>query len=104
MMNKHYEIIENINDKEILLNALSNFEDEDFNGNNGIEYCKDETLDNNFTSDKDYILNKLENENIKDSQTIINEYLDYWLSSYFYEYDLIKIDNKKAVLYLIWKY
>ena len=103
MMNKHYEIIANINDKEILLNVLSNFEDEDFNGNNGIQYCKDETLDNNFTSDKDYIVDKLKNSNF-DTDKIISEYFYYWLGNYFYHYDLIKINNKKAVLYLIWEY
>jgi hypothetical protein len=102
-MNKDHVIINDINSKTDVLDSLSLFEDEDFNGNNGIDFCKDETLENGFTSDKDYILNKLKNSN-KDNLEIIKEYLDYWLGSYYYEYELIAIDENKQVLSIMYDY
>lgn len=89
-------VINDINKKEDVLIALSNFDNEDFNGNNGEEYTSEDAIKNGFESTKDYILNKLQKSNL-DAEEIIEDYLEelYGNDSYYYYYDyvLTQINN-----------
>lgn len=96
------EIIDNINDRNNILDVLSRFDDEDFNGNNGDEYLWSVCKSFGCKTNKEFAL-KCAAEQEKPN-FIIGIYFDFWLNtdeSYKgFSWDLIEVDNNKHVLTL----
>lgn len=84
-----------------VLGALSNFEDEDFNGNNGKEYLWENAK--GFKSNKEYVIDLLyrhyKNSDIKDINilhSLCTQYFYYLFSDYNYYIDYkFKVDNEQ---------
>lgn len=93
-MYKYHEIIKinNINDKEEILNTLSFIgTDEDFNGNNGKEYTREEAIEKGFESTQEYVIDKLEKSNLTGKSLVI-EFFKEWLDNDGY-YDMWDIES-----------
>lgn len=92
-------LIENLNDKQEVLNVLSTFDDEDFNGNNGEEYLWE--MAQGFESNQDYVLDTLEKSDLT-GENLIYKYFDMWLGNdgYYSDYDVIvdSFKDNKAVI------
>ncbi len=93
--------IENINNRESILDSMALLEDEDFNGNNGKEYTSKEALKEGFNSNKDYIINRLQHITYKEPIELIQSYIEEWLKfdDYYrlYDYEVTYIDTKAVV-------
>lgn len=76
--------------REDLLTALANISDFDcdFNGENGIDYAWDETLEEGFESNLEYLLNEV--KDIEDDEECINAFIDEWIrnDNYYDEYEV----------------
>lgn len=92
-------LIENIHDKQEVLNALSCFTDEDFNGNNGEEYLWE--VAQNYESNRDYVLDMLEKSDLT-GENLIYKYFELWTDNdgYYSDYDVVvnQIDDKRAIV------
>ena len=92
-------LIENIHDKQEVLNALSCFTDEDFNGNNGKEYLWEVAQE--YESNQDYVLDMLEKSDLT-GENLIYKYFDMWLGNdgYYSDYDVIveSFKDNRAVI------
>ena len=90
-------IINNREDKEEILNALSSmYTDEDFNGNNGEEYTWESALEEGFESNQEYLVNWLRKSELKEEK-LIEEFVDEWLGNdgYYGEPDIVFADFGK---------
>lgn len=91
--------VENLNNKQEVLSALSNFSDEDFNGGNGKEYLWE--FAQGYESNQEYVLNTLEKSELI-GEELINKYFELWLENdgYYKNYDVIVTsfqDNKATI-------
>lgn len=84
--------------RESLLEALTTMSDFDcdFNGENGIEYAWEETLENGFESNLEYLLNEV--KDIQDDSEAVQVFVETWMKmdeDYYNEYshDTITDDN-----------
>ena len=94
-MGKAYNLHSNLikveaKNRESLLSALaelSNF-DCDFNGENGIEYLWKDAKEKGFTSNLDYLLDKV--KNIESDRECIKSFVSEWIDTdnYYHECDL----------------
>lgn len=85
-------LINNIQDKEEILNTLYNiYTDEDFNGNNGEEYISEKALEGGFTSNQEYTLSELRKSNLT-GEDLITTFFNEWLGKDYY-YSNINIDS-----------
>lgn len=82
-------IINDITDRQEVLSVLANnFDNEDFNGNNGEEYTLREEAKEQGLSDKDYIISVLDNGGLKEDD-LIRAYLYqlYGTDGFYVDYD-----------------
>ena len=78
----YHELIEvkDITNKEEVLNVLSNvYTDEDFNGNNGEEFTREEALEGGFESTQEYVIDNLRKSDLKGEEIIV-EFFKEWLA------------------------
>lgn len=98
------ETIDDITNNTNLLNVLSWFEDEDFNGNNGKDYLWDEAEELGYESNQEYVLYEYV---AKESEVFnkIKVYFDMWLehdSCYVdYQWDLHQVKDNTYTLTLV---
>lgn len=85
------EVFDSNSSKEVILDTLSNFYDEDFCGNNGADYNWIETNEGGYGSNQLYVLDTIKNSDIERPLDIIQKYFDMWLGRDSY-YDSINID------------
>lgn len=82
-------IIKDITDKQEVLEVLANnFENEDFNGNNGEEFTRNPEAIEQGMSDQEYTISVLENSGLE-GEEIIKRYLEelYGSDGYYTDYD-----------------
>ena len=85
-------------DRQDLLNILRGFGncDCDFNGKNGDEYNWEETNENGFDSNVDYLIDFV--KDIEDDEECVNKFFDYWMSkdgNYYADYSVELIKDSK---------
>lgn len=87
-MQVYHEIIKfkNVNDKEDILNTLSRiYTDEDFSGNNGEDFTSEAALESGFSSDQDYVIDKLRKSDLTGEDLIV-QFFEEWLRGSGYDY------------------
>lgn len=97
-------VIDNIDDKEEVLEALSNFYDEDFCGNNNLSeqdnFNWTITSELGFSSNQEYVLDKLRKSDLS-GEDLISEYLSQWLDSDYYytewQYNVVEVNGSYVV-------
>ena len=73
--------IDNINDREEVLNILSDvYTDEDFCGNNGEDFTWEEALEEGFESTQDYVIDKLRKSDLNGID-LVQKFLSEWLDN-----------------------
>jgi hypothetical protein len=87
-----------VDNRESLLNALRSLSeyDNDFNGENGIDYLWEEA--NGFESNMEYLVNEV--KDIEDDEECVNTFFEEWLNhdKYYDEWNISVIaDEKKRV-------
>ena len=83
-------IINDINDRDEILDVLSNiYTDEDFNGNNGEEYLWEEA--EGYNSNQEYVVDCIKKSDIKCSD-MVYKFFSEWLDNdgYYYGKDIIE--------------
>jgi hypothetical protein len=95
-------VINNIYNKDDVLKALQNFDNEDFNGNNGKDFTRDVALENGFESTQEYILDKLQKSDL-DAEDMIEDYLQelYGDDDYYYSYDYVLTQVNNTNTYVL---
>lgn len=98
----YHEIItvKDINDKEEILETLSNVEtDEDFNGNNGEEFTREIALENGFDTSQDYVVDKLRKSNLTGEDLIIAFFKEWLDGDCYYDQWDFESDEKENGAY-----
>ena len=97
-------LIENLNNKQEVLNVLSTFDDEDFNGNNGEEYLWE--MAQGYESNQDYVLDTLEKSDLT-GEELIHAYFSMWFDNdgYYGDYDVIVagFNDDRAVISVVYE-
>lgn len=97
-------VIEDMLNNELILSALSEFSDEDFNGNNGEEYTWEKALEQGFKSSQDYVIDVLRNSGLTQEE-LIRAYFNEWLGHDYYYTDyrveITPVGTNKAVVSLV---
>lgn len=73
------EKVEKVGNRESLLSSLKNLGsfDDDFNGENGIEWCWDETVEHGFESNGDYLCDLV--KDIEDDTECVQAFVENWM-------------------------
>ena len=107
-MSREYNLYTNlvevkVNDRESLLLALENLSnfDCDFNGENGIDYAWEETRENGFESNLEYLLDKV--KDIKSDIECVVEFIGTWMKrdNYYHNYEVNYLTNENGMIYAI---
>lgn len=82
--------------RESLLEALAVMSDFDcdFNGENGVEYAWEETLENGFESNLEYLLNEV--KDVQDDNEAVQVFVETWMKmdeDYYNEYSFDTITD-----------
>lgn len=95
---------------ESILGALSNFDDEDFNGNNGEEYLWEEAQ--GYECNKDYVLDQLRakytediiHEDVYKIYELCEEYFASYMScSYYQDYKIdVDVEDGDVIIVCAW--
>lgn len=85
--------------RDSLLEALATMSDFDcdFNGENGVEYAWEETLENGFESNLEYLLNEV--KDIQDDSEAVQVFFETWMKmdeDYYNEYNLDTITDDEG--------
>lgn len=98
------ETIDDITDNTNLLNVLSWFGDEDFNGNNGKEYLWEIAKKLGYKSNQEYVINEIsakESDNFNKISTYFKEWLDNDSGYLCYDWDLHQVKDNTYTLTLV---
>lgn len=99
------ETIDDITDNTNLLNVLSWFGDEDFNGNNGKDYLWEEAEKLGYESNQEYVLCHFVDKDDLTPEEKIKTYFENWLGNdgYYidYSYDLHHVKDNTYTLTLV---
>ena len=108
-MSREYNLYSNLvevkkGDREDLLATLSNLSDFDcdFNGENGIDYAWEETVEKGFESNLEYLLDKV--KDIKDDAECVNEFFNYWMerdSNYYHDFKVDYLTDENGKIFAI---
>lgn len=108
-MSREYDLCTNLvqvnkGDREDLLRALSDISDFDcdFNGDNGIEYAWEETIENGFQSNLEYLLDKV--KDIESDIECVNKFINTWMendSNYYHDYDVSYLADENRKIFAI---
>lgn len=108
-MSREYNLYANLvevkkGDRESLLEALSIFGecDCDFNGENGIDYAWEETIEANFGSNLEYLLDKV--KDIESDEECVNEFINTWMEkdrNYYHDYEVNCLTDENGKIYAI---
>lgn len=99
----HTTVISDLSDREKVLDALTEFTDEDFNGNNGEDYLWEVAKEKGFSSNQDYVIDQIRKSDIHGTN-IVKTYLEEWLGNdsyvFMYKYDCKLVDSTMCVVSL----
>ena len=100
-LNHNIFIIEDINDREGVLNTLNGlYTDGDFLGINGAEYLWEEASESGFESNQGYTIDILKNSGLKGEELVVS-FLHQWLDNdcYYGEWTMetAKINDGKGL-------
>ena len=108
-MSRHYNLYANLvevekGNREDLLRALEFLSDNDcdFNGENGIKYAWEETKENGFESNLEYLLNEV--KDIKDDKECVDKFINTWMendSNYYHSYEINYLIDEDKKIYAI---
>ena len=93
-------MVNNINDREEVLNTLSHlYTDEDFNGDNGELFTMESALENGFESSQEYVVDVLKNSGLE-GINLIKGFFHQWLDEdgYYGEWSLRTVEIGNAVI------
>ena len=92
------------NDRESLMTALASIGDFDcdFNGENGIDYAWEETIEKGFESNLEYLLDKV--KDIESDVECVKEFFDTWMEAdrnYYQDYKLDYLTDENGKIFVI---
>lgn len=96
-------IIEDLNDRNEILDELSRlYTDDDFNGENGIDYVSDEAKEAGYESDQEFVIDQLEKTDLE-GFALIEAFCESWFSSssYYSNYDFEGVEHAGATIVTI---
>ena len=84
-------IFENLKDKECIVNALTDLQDEDLNGNNGEGYLWEDSKKANCETNLDYLVKVCMDSDKTDVEDLARLYCETWINhdGFYTNYDVL---------------